>query len=74
VVIEPTDKGSTLIAAPGQMIDNFLPFPDEETLPLYRMVLTLACVFWGTFFNRLLIQSKIERLIMRLPRVPQTSF
>ncbi len=26
------------------MIDNFLPIPDAEYLPLYRVVLKLACV------------------------------
>jgi hypothetical protein len=26
------------------MIDNFLSIPEEESLPLYRMVLKLACV------------------------------
>jgi hypothetical protein len=26
------------------MIDSFLSIPDAESLPLYRMVLTLACV------------------------------
>ncbi len=26
------------------MIDNILPSPDAESLPLYRMVLKLACV------------------------------
>jgi hypothetical protein len=25
------------------MIDNFLPFPDSKSLPLYRMALKLAC-------------------------------
>ncbi len=28
--------------APGRMIDNFLPIPDAESLPLCRMVLKLA--------------------------------
>ncbi len=27
------------------MIDNFLPIPDAESLPLYRMALKLACVY-----------------------------
>jgi hypothetical protein len=30
--------------APGRMIDNFQPIPNAESLPLYRMVLKLACV------------------------------
>ncbi len=46
VVIDPTDKGATTVVAPapGLMIDNFLPIPDAESLPLYRMVLKLARV------------------------------
>ncbi len=32
-----------MVVAPGRMLDNFLPFPDAEPLPLYRMVLKLAC-------------------------------
>jgi hypothetical protein len=30
--------------APGRMLGNFLPIYDAESLPLYRMVLKLACV------------------------------
>jgi hypothetical protein len=43
VVIDPTDKGATTVVARRRlgMIDNFLPIPDAEILPLYRMVLTL---------------------------------
>jgi hypothetical protein len=44
VVIDPTDKGGTTVAAPGRMVDNFLPIPNAESLPLYRMVLKLVCV------------------------------
>jgi hypothetical protein len=36
------------VFAPGRMLDNFLPIPedpDSESLPLYRMVLKLDCVF-----------------------------
>jgi hypothetical protein len=44
VVIDPTDKGATTVAAPGREIDNFLLIPDAESLPLYRMVLKLAGV------------------------------
>ncbi len=33
-----------MVVAPGRMIDNVLSIPDAESLPLYRMVLTLACV------------------------------
>jgi hypothetical protein len=29
------------------MIDSFLSIPDAESLPLYRMVLKLACVLWA---------------------------
>ncbi len=34
-----------MIVAPGRMIDSFLSIPDAESLPLYRMVLKLACVY-----------------------------
>ena len=44
VVIDPTDYGATMVVAPGRMIDSFLSIPDAESLPLYRMVLKLACV------------------------------
>ena len=30
--------------SPVRMIDSFLSIPDAESLPLYRMVLKLACV------------------------------
>jgi hypothetical protein len=43
VVIDPTDEATPVIA-PGRMIDNILPIPDAESLPLYRMALKLACV------------------------------
>ena len=43
VVIDPGDQGATVVA-PEQMIDNFPPIPDAESLPLYRMGLKLACV------------------------------
>ena len=33
-----------MVVAPGRMIDSFLSIPDAESLPLYRMVLKLACV------------------------------
>ncbi len=33
-----------MVVAPGRMIDSFLFIPDAESLPLYRMVLKLACV------------------------------
>ncbi len=33
-----------MAVAPGRMIDSFLSIPDAESLPLYRMVLKLACV------------------------------
>jgi hypothetical protein len=33
-----------MVVAPGRMIDCFLFIPDAESLPLYRMVLKLACV------------------------------
>ena len=36
-----------MVVAPGRMIDSFLSIPDAETLPLYRMVLKLACVCVG---------------------------
>ena len=36
-----------MVVAPGRMIDNFLSIPDAESLPLYRMVLKLACVCAG---------------------------
>jgi hypothetical protein len=32
--IDPTDKGSTTVVASGRMIDNFLPIPDSESLPI----------------------------------------
>jgi hypothetical protein len=44
VVIGPTDEVATTVVAPRRMIDNFLPIPDAESLPLYRMVLKPACV------------------------------
>jgi hypothetical protein len=44
VVIDPADLGATMIVAPGRMIDSFLSIPEAESLPLYRMVLKLACV------------------------------
>ncbi len=37
----------TMVVAPGRMIDSFLSIPDAESLPLYRMVLKLACVCAG---------------------------
>jgi hypothetical protein len=43
-VIDPTYKGATTVFAQGRRIDNFLHTPDAESLPLYRMVLKLACV------------------------------
>ncbi len=43
VVINPTDSGTTAVVAPGRIIDIFLPIPDAESLPLYRMLLNLAC-------------------------------
>jgi hypothetical protein len=59
--MDPTDsdKGATTVVAPGRMIDNFLPIPDdsEESLPLYRMSLKLACVYYH------LIQDQITRTI-----------
>jgi hypothetical protein len=33
-----------MVVAPGRMIDSFLSILDAEYLPLYRMVLKLACV------------------------------
>jgi hypothetical protein len=33
-----------MVVDPGQMIGSFLSIPDAESLPLYRMVLKLACV------------------------------
>jgi hypothetical protein len=33
-----------MVVAPGRMIDSFLSIPDAESLPLYSMVLKLACV------------------------------
>jgi hypothetical protein len=33
-----------MVVAPGRMIDSFLSIPNAESLPLYRMVLKLACV------------------------------
>jgi hypothetical protein len=33
-----------MVTAPGRMIDSFLSIPDTESLPLYRIVLKLACV------------------------------
>ncbi len=44
VAIDPTDLGATMVVAPGRMIDSFLSIPYAESLPLYRMVLKLACV------------------------------
>ncbi len=32
-----------MVVAPGRIIDSFLSIPDAESLPLYRMVLKLAC-------------------------------
>jgi hypothetical protein len=32
-----------MVVAPGRMIGSFLSIPDAESLPLYRMVLKLAC-------------------------------
>ena len=42
VVIDPTDLGATTIDAPGLMLDNFLPIPYAESLPLYPLVLKLV--------------------------------
>jgi hypothetical protein len=36
-----------MVVAPGRMIDSFLSIHDAESLPLYRMVLKLACVCGG---------------------------
>ncbi len=33
-----------MVVAPGRMIDSFLSIPNAESMPLYRMVLKLACV------------------------------
>jgi hypothetical protein len=33
------------------MIDSFLSIPDAESLPLYRMVLKLACVCVNALLN-----------------------
>ncbi len=44
VVIDLTDKGATTVVDLGRMIDNFLPIPKAEPLPIYRVVLRLACV------------------------------
>jgi hypothetical protein len=37
-------SGATTVVAPGRMIENFLPIPNAKSLPLYHMVLKLACV------------------------------
>ena len=40
VIIDPTDLGSTTVVAPGQMLDNFQPILDAESLPFCPSVLT----------------------------------
>jgi hypothetical protein len=40
-----------MVVAPGQMIDSFLSIPGAESLPLYRMVLKLACVCSNAILN-----------------------
>jgi hypothetical protein len=43
-----------MVVAPGRMIDSgFLSIPDAESLPVYRMVLKLACV--KGFLNKAII-------------------
>ena len=46
VVIDPAYLGATtMIVAPGLMLDNFLPIPDTESLPFDPLVLKLVvCV------------------------------
>jgi hypothetical protein len=46
VVTAPTDSEATAVVAPERIIDNFLPIPDAESLPVFRMVfrVKLACV------------------------------
>ncbi len=43
------------MVAKGLMLDNFLPFPDAESLPFCCMVLTLACV--GDLLKQLMGQE-----------------
>ena len=42
MVIDPTDLGATTVVAPGLMLDNFLPFPNAESLPIYPLELKLV--------------------------------
>jgi hypothetical protein len=51
VIIEPADSGTTTLFAQGRMIDNFLPVPDAESLPLYRMVLKLYTALYQNNAN-----------------------
>jgi hypothetical protein len=46
------------VVAKGLMLDNFLPFPDAESLPFCCMVSTLACV--GDLLKQLMGQEFIQ--------------
>ncbi len=56
-----------MVVAPGRMIDKFLPISDAEYLPLYRLVLRLACVCalpvpWSLLF-RFKLQWRLDHYV-----------
>ncbi len=62
-----------MVVAPGRMIDSFLSIPDAESLPLYLMVLKLACVCVfcsSSKFVRLLIFNHFMALFIVILPIP----
>ena len=59
-LIDPTDLGATTVVAPGLMLDNFLPIPDEESLPfqVYPLVLMLVVCAYGSSSGPGVLDSK----------------
>jgi hypothetical protein len=55
-----------MVVAPGRMIDSFLSIPDAESLPLYRVVLKLACVSAISNLNLIGTISAISNLSTHL--------
>jgi hypothetical protein len=70
VVIDPTDQGATTVVVPGPMVDNFLPTTDVESLPLYSMVLKLACVQYAPPSSMAHYPSAGDPLVCFLSHVP----
>ena len=54
-----TDDGSCLELASGLIIDNFLPIPDAECLPLYPLVL-VVCDPSGLYFMEVCIKTPLS--------------